>query len=859
MKKQAETITWQKTAQLDTGNRNRTEDKNGRINRCVYGIKQVILYALFLASAVCMAGDVYPEIVPAWTAFVPLGVLVLISVLLNALFFPYRQKRMRIPGNTALLVLAVAQAYGFYRKNKEAVESGLLAVGGDYIRLWNRYYGTAFSVLEGDAACRRLAVAFVLFLITAVLLFFAGIFEKKRLMGLLPAAVLVSELLVGLAPGYLALVLLLFGILFGTAVIRQPEQGGKKAIFVMASAAAVFAGVFVFFQKPAEQLVGMEPQFNDFQSDLEQELKTFGSSLLSFPVQDGTVDNHTPKYRNKEVMKVHLNRSYGGARLYLRGYYGTDYENGVWENTDADFAEACNKQGITEADGAYYLAQFPHLYQSYIRMGNTKVTCQVSYTGIHDTYTYLPYGMNFSKPDEALLLSGDYNLKKAKKCETISAEGTTLCLMPDELPTSSIEDILASSDMMLAENTGGIWGEEEEFFSWYNQYVMEHDMTVPKEEKAVRELADEIRAEKEAFEERNVYAVFYDDDTASVNAERARYVSFVQNKLSDLGTYSLELDSVRGEDAVEYFLSTSHRGYCVHFASAGVFLLRELGVPARFVTGYVTQPNGTEGDTNDILTNVDYTVLDSGAHAWVEVYYDDYGWVPAEMTPGYQSGVSKYPTEWTKEEAERYQKTGQNPVSETESDSRTQTEETETTDPDVMDSSEQKEALEQESQAEAQKKNAENAGNLAQNKKGTSGRTKNGTGRVVSGLLGILAAIAVFLFGRFFFTAEKKARASRFTKRLDRRMKQEKYDEAVQQINRALYEFLQKKCHSKTAWDDAGYLRMLQEQFAEISSEEWERYMDIARKAAFAKGKVTREEAKLCRQIYRKVVCRNSK
>ena len=42
-----------------------------------------------------------------------------------------------------------------------------------------------------------------------------------------------------------------------------------------------------------------------------------------------------------------------------------------------------------------------------------------------------------------------------------------------------------------------------------------------------------------------------------------------------------------GEDFVAWFLTESHRGYCMHFASAAVLLLRSMGVPARYVSGFV--------------------------------------------------------------------------------------------------------------------------------------------------------------------------------------------------------------------------------------------------------------------------------
>lgn len=80
-----------------------------------------------------------------------------------------------------------------------------------------------------------------------------------------------------------------------------------------------------------------------------------------------------------------------------------------------------------------------------------------------------------------------------------------------------------------------------------------------------------------------------------------------------------------GEDFVAYFLTTSKRGYCMHYASAATLLLRSMGVPARYVSGY----------TADVKANETVTVPDQNAHAWVEVYVAGYGWVPAEVTPGF--------------------------------------------------------------------------------------------------------------------------------------------------------------------------------------------------------------------------------
>lgn len=91
--------------------------------------------------------------------------------------------------------------------------------------------------------------------------------------------------------------------------------------------------------------------------------------------------------------------------------------------------------------------------------------------------------------------------------------------------------------------------------------------------------------------------------------------------------YSLTVPAMEaGEDFVTHFLEQG-RGYCMHFATAGALLLRMQGIPARYVSGYVCQPEGTGPAT----------VRDSNAHAWVEIYLDGYGWYPVEMTPAYRA------------------------------------------------------------------------------------------------------------------------------------------------------------------------------------------------------------------------------
>jgi len=79
-----------------------------------------------------------------------------------------------------------------------------------------------------------------------------------------------------------------------------------------------------------------------------------------------------------------------------------------------------------------------------------------------------------------------------------------------------------------------------------------------------------------------------------------------------------------GRDSVDEFLFDSREGFCEHFSSAFVFLMRSAGVPARVVTGY------QGGDLNPV--DGKFTVRQSDAHAWVEVFIRGRGWTRVDPT-----------------------------------------------------------------------------------------------------------------------------------------------------------------------------------------------------------------------------------
>ncbi|NDI33781.1 transglutaminase domain-containing protein [Chengkuizengella sediminis] len=125
-------------------------------------------------------------------------------------------------------------------------------------------------------------------------------------------------------------------------------------------------------------------------------------------------------------------------------------------------------------------------------------------------------------------------------------------------------------------------------------------------------------------------------------------VKQIETYLSETFPYNNKPDLTKGqsEDFVDRFLFEIQEGYCDYYSTAMVVMTRSLGIPARWVKGYTPGEENSEEFDSFIMEqlrqrdNLDefklgYTVRNSNAHSWVEVYFDGYGWIPFEPTAGF--------------------------------------------------------------------------------------------------------------------------------------------------------------------------------------------------------------------------------
>jgi transglutaminase-like putative cysteine protease len=111
--------------------------------------------------------------------------------------------------------------------------------------------------------------------------------------------------------------------------------------------------------------------------------------------------------------------------------------------------------------------------------------------------------------------------------------------------------------------------------------------------------------------------------TEELNTEQK--IAAIVEHFHDNYTYHAGITVPPGRDPLAYFLLERPPAHCEYFAAGAAILLRQCGVPCRYVTGFVVhEQNPFSGEW--IARNKD-------AHAWVEAWDDQHGWVTVDATP----------------------------------------------------------------------------------------------------------------------------------------------------------------------------------------------------------------------------------
>lgn len=276
--------------------------------------------------------------------------------------------------------------------------------------------------------------------------------------------------------------------------------------------------------------------------------------------------------------------------LYLRGFVGDSYENGVWSALDAQTA-------AEEKDLFYWLHQSGFYPQSQLAtaarlMGNYQ-SGSVSMQNLsgcslyrYEPCTILPEraGLTKNRIQPSAVETNGLRGERGYSYEVVSDAQTILPELLDFLQNDTSDGVKSYLQMESA----------------YREFVYSYALTVPAEFRA------------------QLGAVL---DQCCESYGPADSLTKEQAQTATLAFLELCFD---GSDTIALPLADTADGTTYQYATVAALALRYYGIPARYVEGYTVKAAENEP------VNVDA----SAAGAWVEVYQDGVGWLPLALTPG---------------------------------------------------------------------------------------------------------------------------------------------------------------------------------------------------------------------------------
>lgn len=309
------------------------------------------------------------------------------------------------------------------------------------------------------------------------------------------------------------------------------------------------------------------------------------------------------KSDDKEMLKLKTEQQ---KTLYLRGYVGSVYKDGVWE----------------EPTDAVYGGE---------NAGMLKWLEENSFDPLEQVSAYYAYGDEEKMPEENKI--------------QIQVTGASRYYVYTPVTLENVLKGSVSEDRDIRLQSRGLFGERkytvEETSGTRPAELMVTDSWVSTPESSKQKKYSDTEAVYRAFvydtyrdvdsETRNLIQKMFWDDYKSDSDGIYSSACQIRDVLKENVKYTENVEEVPdGEDPVRYFLTESHKGNAMLYASAAVDALRVHGIPARYVEGYYI----SESDLKDRQSE-EISLTGENTHAWAEVYFDGIGWLPLDVTPGY--------------------------------------------------------------------------------------------------------------------------------------------------------------------------------------------------------------------------------
>ncbi len=363
---------------------------------------------------------------------------------------------------------------------------------------------------------------------------------------------------------------------------KGAKNGNSSYVRLSALVLSVFCVFFTFLITPPDSYE-IRSSSGTLRERLLQRVDEIAYTLTHADEKDGEVD-----------LGKAANRLYTGATqlivrskdakgtIYLKSYSGARYEDNRWQSLPETSYETLNAYDWGSVDT--WLDKKNPAFTQILQKTGALMHLEIEDHRASKRYALTPYLM-----------------------KTVSPETTPWY----DAYRSDHEDVMqyAAYELSSTNMTGTATAAQDD----YTAFVAKEYLQVPSE---LSKLFD------------NIYP-YQDIEPSQISEIQEQICTY----LADTASYTLKPGRTPDDrDFVEFFLKENKKGYCVHYATSAVMLFRYMGIPARYAEGFAFQAGK--------MTDGSIAVPDQSAHAWVEIFDSEKGWIPVEVTPGFQSESS---------------------------------------------------------------------------------------------------------------------------------------------------------------------------------------------------------------------------
>lgn len=457
------------------------------------------------------------------------------------------------------------------------------------LKIYSKFFTTAKEVNFAPYIAKNSTVLFV-----AVSLFMSGfittfLIRLKRIFSVIAISILSiipCFIIVNTLPDLLSLltiVTILFTLFIGSKIhYTNPTHSGIVNFIVAVFMTILVMLVYVF--NPVENYKRSEWQdklldYTQQKINFESHSNKLNSKLSTIQNIQNKIDLSNAEPLDKKGESVMTVSSPYSGELYLKGISYANYENNTWSV-------------LTDEQLESYPQDFDGIN---ITKGDSTPNIKVNISTVNtENVLYTPYiistpSMGTNVYD--ILIKNDINIKDYY-----------IDFQP--FPTGNYP-IFLEGQTQFNSTYGDFNFTQKNNSTEYKNFVYQNYLYVPEETKTGM--------------------IKYAEDRGCFSyLPKSQIVNFVKEIVKNSASYSLRTERVpQGKDISLWLLNESDTGYCVHFATSATVMLKSFGIPARYITGYCAYVEG----------NTPTTITSDNAHAWVEYFDDNIGWVPLDAVP----------------------------------------------------------------------------------------------------------------------------------------------------------------------------------------------------------------------------------